>query len=342
MGTNINNNAVFYHIGLDETEIPIVVTRIGPGSAAHKLVIAGPHGDERNAQRVIMKAQQYFIQQGPPDDTALYFIPCLSPTMCFADARGIPNRFWEGGDGGGPLENGPFVLKGGLTIPELHEAMQYTKRSQIQGQTNSSQPRYGIDANRDYYLSLPSNKEFLRFIKLINPVPVQGYNMNEDDHEKREIIAASILKKNIRVLMIHGYDSTGKVYCPYWVDASKPKWEVATTEADRNHVDLLMAENKLNMGTMGTNINNYIWSETRTMPEMFLGEWSRRLYVECLAWSCDIELNKNLPNKYDEGVRESPPDDRSYTPLSIGNTDLPYFQKDNNGFYNLLRNYPWS
>jgi hypothetical protein len=46
------------------------------------LVIAGPHGDERNAQRLIMAAQRHFINTGVDDDNLLlYFIPTLSPTM---------------------------------------------------------------------------------------------------------------------------------------------------------------------------------------------------------------------------------------------------------------------
>jgi hypothetical protein len=64
-----------------------------------------------------MEMQKYFIDKGPPVDTVLYFIPCLSPTMCFADARGIPNEFWEGGVTGTPMGNGPFSLEGNLTIP---------------------------------------------------------------------------------------------------------------------------------------------------------------------------------------------------------------------------------
>jgi hypothetical protein len=69
LGTNTNwqscgkgavSDAVFGVIGLDETRIPIVVTRIGQGNAGKKLVTAGPHGDERNAQRVIMKTQECF------------------------------------------------------------------------------------------------------------------------------------------------------------------------------------------------------------------------------------------------------------------------------------------
>jgi hypothetical protein len=93
-----NNNSSFWSIGEDETGIPIVATRVETdGPNKKKLVIAGSHGDERNAQRVIMATQRYFINEGDiPDDLALYFIPCLSPTMCFADARGIPLVDMEG------------------------------------------------------------------------------------------------------------------------------------------------------------------------------------------------------------------------------------------------------
>jgi len=54
----INKNCQFKSIGTDETGIPIVVTRVGLETAKYKIIIAGPHGDERNAQRLIMSAQK--------------------------------------------------------------------------------------------------------------------------------------------------------------------------------------------------------------------------------------------------------------------------------------------
>jgi hypothetical protein len=133
--------AQFKLIGSDETGIPIIVTRIGNENAAHKLVIAGPHGDKRNAQRLVMAAQQYFIKEGGvPTDTVLYFIPCLSPTMCFADARGIPNMFLDGWQKDVPMGNGPFVVNSSLKIPELYDNMKYEERTKLQYQKNQKIP----------------------------------------------------------------------------------------------------------------------------------------------------------------------------------------------------------
>jgi hypothetical protein len=102
-----------------------------------------------------------------------------------------------------------------------------------------------------------------------------------------------------------------------------------------------MSNEKLGMPLFRPPITNYIWGETLKNPEMFFGEWTRRLYTECCIWTCDIELNKNDPYKYDEGVRMSPEDDRPYTPSRIENINLPYFKTGKNGFHTLLENYPW-
>jgi len=220
----------FCTIGRDETGIPIIVTRIGKTNTKNVLVIAGPHGDERNAQRVIMATQKHFIQHGVPDGTVMYFIPCLSPTMAFADVRGIPNEFWINGKNGEPLTmiNGSFKLKT-ISIPALHNMLEkmypdekgvnQLLRTLIQDQKDPGNPKWGVDANRDVTLSLPSSQRFADFIQHLTGVIVRKPIKTKYDG-------------SYTFLFIHGYDSGkaeekevdhGCVYGQYNVDNNKGK-----------------------------------------------------------------------------------------------------------------------
>jgi hypothetical protein len=260
--TKLNDNSVIYSIGEDETGIPIVVTKIagkdGPsvlqvteergraGARAamrKKLVIAGPHGDERSAQRLIMVAQKHFICHGPPPDTVMYFIPCLSPTMAFADARGIPNKFWAEGNGDGvvamelKIGKKKFELIPGLQIPALHneiarntadedtpkeEKYKYIIRNRMQReQKNPNKPEWGVDSNRDVTRSYKSSEVFYNFIRRIKQQH-RPY-LTEDDftrtgvdiHDPQAADLKQTTRKfegmtinDMRVLMIHGYDDS--------------------------------------------------------------------------------------------------------------------------------------
>jgi hypothetical protein len=371
--------ADFKSIRTDETRIPIVVTRIGSERAEKKIIIAGPHGDERNAQRLIKKSQKYFIQKGAPEyGTVLYFIPCISPTMAFADARGIPivnergelnfNRATDS-----VVKTLEEYRKGIKKIPDLHDLIatkikvdekllarigkikteldeqdryELLMRSAIQkyngdlfknGEANSAFPNFGIDANRDYHLALPSSKAFLNFIKMINTGDIPNLDTRETDKQKREEIARKILDRNIRVLMMHGYNDLGRAFCPYWADENaKPKWKLDTTENDKIHVKAIIST--LKMQPIGDILENYIWKDTRDNPPKYLGEWLRRLYTECKIWTCDVELGSG----YDEEIRGAT-DSRVYKHLRIDDETLPYFKTstEENGFLALLGNYPW-
>jgi len=349
----LNANASFYSIGLDETGIPIVVTQIEAESTTKKLVIAGPHGDERNAQRLIMTSQKHFIKNGPPEGTVLYFIPCISPTMCFADARGIPNEFWQGGKKNKALGRGPYkLIKDESMIIKLHEMVTQTVRDSIQKQNDPQNPTHGVDANRDYYRSLPSSKMFYSFIETIKTgTALTDSNMDivetrvlyknqEIEKPKRKTI------KNIRVFMIHGYVGTGAVYGPYAVsdkgEAGRDN-KIVANMSDQDRIIVRNMMDKLGFSPFKiptSNEDKFFYDDTKTNAAKYQGEWTVKLYEEQNIWTADIELSWS----YNEGIRyfgiekeEGNAEILKYDPSKIGLGNLPYFH-NNNKFYDLLRN----
>jgi len=342
--------AFFGVIGRDETDIPIIATRVGRSDAPKKLVIAGPHGDERNAQRLIMTAQKHFLQYGVPTDTVMYFIPCISPTMAFADARGIPNEFWEGGTYGTAMANGPFRLKT-INIPALHDKMDAVMRKNIQENNESPlNPRYGVDANRDFYFSLPSSRAFLSFIenKIVRPLSNNLQTTTETVIEGRTF--SNTTYNNIRVLMMHGYDRSGAVYGPYSVykKSTNEPWPARMDEKiDIYHVNELMRK-YLGMWDFDQRRTDPLYLNTSKDARPYQGEWSLHLYNRKI-WSMDIELpdshargnnNPETPS-YNEGVRGITEGSLKYKTQLIESKTLPYFNENNNGFYKLLSEYPW-
>jgi len=335
-------NCSFGVIGADETGIPIVVTRVGIESAEKKLVIAGPHGDERNAQRLIMAAQKYFIKNNIPADTVLYFIPCISPTMAFADARGIPVV----------NENGERVSsidglldeyrRHGKTIPYLHDLIAKevpttpngtTKRllrTSIQNHNESAYssfenyqadirdgnyPLYGIDANRDVKPWLASTNRFLEFIENLN----RGRN-----------------PEDIKIIMIHGYKSGGGVYGTYKVESG----EKATLVSDEIRDTSKAIWSYLFVYDNNSEKDDF-YGSTDKHPLDYAGEWNQLLYREFGILSVDIEL-PNFP--YDEGRRGDLTVGNDYkirTPEKIredfGNDGVLVSRKG--GFYKLLKEY---
>jgi hypothetical protein len=362
---SLGGNAKFYSIGTDETDIPIVVTEIKGAESPvdpkltdsinsqiragrqKKLVIASPHGDERNAQRLIMAAQKYFIQDKEnkvPDDTIMYFIPCLSPTMTFADARGIPNEF---------LINGGNII----TIHGLHEAVNQTMRDRIQRQTDPINPQYGVDANRDYHKKLDSSRVFISFIDTLKDgLDVRDSNMDIVEtrilYQNKKIDANPVeidkvegkTIKNIRVFMIHGCVDNVSVYGPYSVsgkDNAGRDGKIAAniSEQDRIRVDEIMQKLRVTPFRRYTyDIDDYFYGDTKTNAAKYQGEWTVQLYNKQI-WAADIELSSN----YNEGIRyfgkEEEIEKAKYTPSKIGLRSLPYFQDNNNRFYDLLRNF---
>jgi len=316
-----------------------------------------------------MLAQKYFIPKGAPDETVLYFIPCLSPTMAFADARGIP-FIKEEGDKYFILEYNKIndikikKIYDLLSIPKLHDFMaeeinvtinnkknNYLVRDLIQKYNESPLvPRFGIDANRDQNLALSSSNAFFEFIKEINHEDIPKFDMiKTTDKKNREEIAKEILDRKIRVFMIHGYNLPGRPFGPYWADENaKPKWKLATTFNDREHIKILI--DKLDMVPIeAEEERKYIWPDAIDNPTNYRGEWLRRIYTECKIWTCDIELGSSnseynankKENYYNEGVRTN--NDDSYIASRIGNTTLKYLKttKEDNNFLALLEKYPW-
>jgi len=321
---NLNNNVKYYSIGEDETGIPIVVTQVGNGNLidTKKLVIAGPHGDERNAQRIIMSTQKYFIQNGVPTDIVMYFIPCISPTMAFADARGIPVV----DENGNKLSIDVALKK--TTIPYLHDliakkipinpdnseetellrtliqdkrnGVAFTSYAKYQmNDINEDYPSYGIDTNRDVKPWLASTKNFLVFIRsltLENP-------------------------SDIKAIMMHGYESRGAVYGTY--------------EVQPNEKAIINSEGKIFANTFSVflygSINKDFYGDTQTNPFRYAGEWGQLLYKKYSILSVDIELSEE---EYDEGRRGI-----KYTPDVVMKEFDGLLLPAKSKFYTLLETY---
>jgi hypothetical protein len=350
----------FKSIGRDETDIPIMVTRMGNGNAARKLVIAGPHGDERNAQRLIMAAQRHFTQQGGiPTDTALYFIPCLSPTMCFADARGIPNEFWENTEQEIPtkytrssakvkvltLFNKQARLKPGLTIPALYDALVKTVRDDIWEWNNVTGK--GERINREIIMRTAiqdCNGEAFRNMTDYNSnnvddyYPRHGVDANRDIRKSLEStrmfegfikeLLTSTRPENIKVIMMHGYYSDGGVFGVYEVKSA----------------------NKAEMVDGGKYFAHAIWAylynepigeipefygNTETNPLGFAGEWNQVLYKDNRGiLSVDIEL----PFSFDEG-RRGQTDWRAYNANKVIEEFDGILARGQGNYFELLKAY---
>ena len=334
------NKAKFYSIGKDETDIPIVVTCVGNENAVNKLVIASPHGDERNAQRLIMAAQKYFIKEGAPADMVYYFVPCISPTMAFADARGIPvvNKNNVREPSIKQLLDDYRTNTNGKNIPYLHDliAMEVpitpnstTKRllrTSIQnhngsafatfddyknGRRNQGYPIYGIDSNRDVEPWLDSTKCFIAFMERLCDSPGAP--------------------DNIKVFMVHGYKDGGGVFGTYDINLTERKAELLPAARDMAYAFWAFL--------FGGRPEDF-YGSTRTLPHNYVGEWNQILYRRLGVLSVDIEL-PDAP--YDEGRRgELPPDGNYYKPDRIkedfGDDGVLIQRRD--GFFRLLETYP--
>jgi hypothetical protein len=302
-------NCDFKSIGTDETGIPIVVTRIGSERAEKKIIIAGPHGNERMARFVVLETQRYFTEKGVSDpDLALYFIPAMSPTLFFADARGLPfvnggGKYTYAGNPNGKEKETINNICGFLTIPKLHDFMaekikatinrqtgKHLVHDLIQSQENSEKPEYGIDANRDCYNALKSTGAFHSFV---------------------ESLKTSL--ENITVIMMHGYEDRkktenepypkdgitgqGAVYGSYLVNGN----QMDLNDEMMRYSDLVTLclfgykHFKNEKDNVISHKNKYIFENK---PEKYFGEWTQKLYEQKI--SCyDIELAEN----YRQGTR---------------------------------------
>jgi hypothetical protein len=323
---------------------------VGFDSAPRKIIVAGPHGDERNAQRVILQTQRYFVNPNTsntseddfPDDLVLYFIPCLSPTMAFADARGIPNEFWKGYTEGSPLKDGPFVIEGEFKISDLHDKLLNPMRNAIQFQSNPLEPDHGVDANRDYYFSLNSSKAFAKFVESLIGIDIRLPNPGE-------------YNGNCTVFMIHGYDSTkasginknycGAVYGQYKVNDS---YVGTIPPIIIKYIDFMTQ--RLFGYKNASSINKDYFYDNDNKVKKYQGEWAWHLYGKDGKpgiLSFDIELGES----YREGERGAV-GTRKYDANKVGDKGMPFFKgssgyfisenirkEDTLSFYTFLLNY---
>jgi hypothetical protein len=296
------------------------------GPNKKKLVIAGPHGDERNAQRVIMVAQRHFIKNGGTADTVLYFIPCLSPTMAFADARGIPVV----DEIGNKLSIDEAVSR--ISIPYLHNLIAKQVpidprdpnktgllRTLIQdsngtafktfedykaGKVDPEYPRYGIDANRDIRGSLVSTRNFGLFI---------------------DSLRRNTSVENIKVIMMHGYYQGGGVFGTYSVKSGE--------EAVMDNNDAKYFANALWDYLYPPPIADF-FSGTDTEPLKYAGEWNQTLYRDHGGiLSVDIEL----PRNFDEGRRnETVNGQKKYNPQDVLEQFDGILARNKGSYYGLL------
>jgi hypothetical protein len=289
-----------------------------------KLVIAGPHGDERNAQRLIMAAQKYFIQHGAPENTVLYFIPSISPTMTFADARGIPivdknGRKYVSDDTRASIN---YALSH-LTIPHLHNLLEeripinsrlVLMREAIQKniyngipfkmvngrrEEDDTFPKIGIDANRDIHMRLPTTQSFDTFMRSVTR------------HASPE---------NILVIMVHGYYREGGVFGTYTVNSDETATLVPQAEKIAKAIwRYLFASDFVPF-----------YEDTATAPLQYAGEWNQLLYNNGRnILSFDIEL----PGNFDEGRRGGNP---SYNPNAVKEKFSGILILGKNSFFELL------
>jgi hypothetical protein len=265
--------------------------------------------------------------------------------MAFADARGIPNEFWEGGENGTPMGRGPFSLMDSLTIPALHDVMNNTMRDRIQRYENNgpaNNPKYGVDTNRDYYFSLESSKKFADFIKGLTGIDLPT-----------GIKLSATSGQNLTVFMMHGYDSTksfpfnrnrGCVYGQYTAameETTNDQGIRARVEKGyipqeiKRYIDFMTQSlfGYINAASENDNYNqSYFFHDgiSKTAPdetEKFRGEWIRHLYGERGErgiLSFDIELGE----AYNEQVRGA-----GYEPNRVGLKTLEFFKPELSGFF---------
>jgi len=298
-------------------ESPVLETNILPSEHSkiradrqRKLVVAGPHGNERNARFVVLETQRYFIRNPKilSNDLILYFIPAMSPTMFFADARGLPldnkgeylNKVPAAGLKNAVETKVTDTLKS-LTIPRLHDDIAAsipgftTWQDGIQGQGDPKKPKYGIDTNRDIYNVLPSTKSCLQFF-IDNKENMAVFML----HGYEEIVRDRVLDG-----FIDGYQCT--LAGPYKLEGNKGYIE----EYIMNQMDVITSlifgyrYKRENESKKAERSKNYFFKQDSNVGTIYNGEWSRKLFLNnnntighgILCF--DIEMAEN----YREGSR---------------------------------------
>jgi len=359
------SNCSFGTIGRDETNIPIIVTRVGNANASKKIVIAGPHGNERIARFVVLETQKHFINNGVSDpDLVLYFIPAMSPTLFFADARGVPfikemnNTVYElqqitytpteiGNNTWKEQVKKYLLMVRNLSIPKLHDLMA-TKHNGtlvhtlIQNQEDPIKPLYGIDANRDYHLVLPSSQRFAEFVKPLTGVDVQN---------KTGINNGSCI-----IFMLHGYESIkdtrryndqkldkshGVIYTPYLIEKNNKNEYKRYLDKDlmkyADFVNLFLFGYRFKREKVTkdqkdfefTLSKNYIY-QSENNADMYRGEWSWLFYGgtgKRGVLTFDIELGED----YRQKTRGLGYDPNKIIKRSDPINKMPFFQNGQEG-----------
>lgn len=343
------SNCRFWRIGTDETDIPIVVTQIGSfGLGKKRIVIAGPHGDERNAIFAILETQKNFIvNRFLEHDLILFFIPATSPTMFFADARGLPfvgdhidYSDMPDAEVKKTVKDAVNTALRELKIEDLHDKMLAGLREDIRKQGNSLKPTHGIDSNRDVHNLLPSTVVFFKFVT--------------------EEAKKNVTEHTTTVFMMHGYEnardrggdiqrdgitvdtSHGTLCGPYMLD-EEGKGFIA--ESIMNQMDvittLIYGYRYVRRGsnTIANRVNHSRWYFFKSpigIETEFNGEWSRKFYLRegvtdrniPVILCFDIELGQD----YNEGVRATA-SGGGYSPAKIkdrsssSNPPLPFFNQ---------------
>jgi hypothetical protein len=272
----------------------------------------------------------------------------MSPTLFFADARGLP--FME--EDGEKYKAAPITSYPGnqpdrvykktiedalkkvkeISIPKLHALMEervdgYLMHDAIQSHNGSSprRPKYGIDANRDYHSVLKSTEAFEKFIEKIRGMP-----------------------DNITVLMLHGYDGTavkevegeksnseGTIYGPYFVEDDKIYLTKKFME-DIDFITLYLFGYRYKKGNSNDKFQyskNYLFDDnaaTVSGASKYIGEWCRRLYDRDKINCYDIELGED----YREGTRGktgTAGTSKRYDTNKVIKPDMPFFKDETKG-----------
>jgi hypothetical protein len=304
-----------------------------------------------------MATQKHFIEKEAevPADTVLYFIPCLSPTMAFADARGIPIiKILDESNNNPQLQKSDTIkisideAMREVNIPYLHDLIATrikgtyniirTLRDHIQKQENPENPEWGLDSNRDCYFSLASSQKFAEFIKGLTGIDLRS-GVKPSDQSGR----------NITVFMMHGYDnskvqgwkigditSIGCVYGQYKCDDKTSGIGVIPPIILR-YIDMMTQSlfgyinEASSRATSDINANKEYFYLNDNEVSKFKGEWIQHLYGnndrgELGILAFDIELG----NTYNEGVRNGYP---LYNSDKIEESAFPFFNSDKLGFF---------
>jgi hypothetical protein len=285
----------------------------------------------------------------------------MSPTMFFADARGLPfvvkKADSEYGYRGDPFSeirvNSSITLSDidskerlepiitdickFLTIPKLHDFMAetvhvYIMHDNIQKYNVSPvTPKYGIDTNRDYHNLLKSTQAFNGFID--------------------RFLRANA--ENSTVIMLHGHDDAktpdgrinnprgsdqGTVFGPYTITTQGNQDYGSINIEIKKYVDF-MTSVLFGYQFISTNTSqaNYFFGGT-SIVTLFKGEWARKLYGDVVNAQqripCfDIELSES----YRDGTRGKTGGEGTSTEMGydsdrvLNRGNRPFFRKNANG-----------